>query len=1178
MNNKMFKKGLNLFVFFTILFGTKTMMGSEVQDLDQTYVNIQINNESITAVFQKIENQTNYTFSFPEEISQQTIKYNINQNNISVKDVLEKISKINPIDYQLVNKVISVKITKPDLSKAMYQQPITGEVIDEKGIPLPGASVNILGTNVGVITDFDGEFSIRAEQGDTLKVSYVGFRPYEIVVTNDYELEIQLETDASQLNEVVVVGYGNKRKGNLMGAVGHIDAADIALRPAADITSSLQGLLPGLNVQMNSGDPTAAPDINVRGFNSINGGGPLVLIDGIEGNLTRINPQDIESISVLKDAASAAIYGARGAFGVIIVTTKSGTVGDLTVNYTNNFNYTTPTVRTDYISDPYVYGKTVDAAIFGYNGTNFTGYDEEDWQTIQSVASGELAPFLELQEDGSNKFFYKTDWYDYIFKEWQPSTMHNISISGGSEKIQGFLSGRVYERETINNIQDSEMERYNLKSSVTYNPTSWLELSNNILFSHEQNKEFGGYRNGYGGIFSTTTWYDLMAFYPNFVDGVPTDVGRSGNGGQGGGPAMEAGNNWQRFDTEEFTNIFRAKLTPLKGLEVNLNYSNRFTNTSNSYRYNEFEYLSSDRLEMTTAGLNRLTEYRWKDRYNVLNLYGSYDYNLLNKHNFKLMVGFNQEEFDRDRIAAQQGGLLVRELDNLALGTEIMAADGSALNWSIRGYFGRFNYDYRGKYHLEVNARYDGSSRFPQDSQYGFFPSVSAGWQVDREDFWRPLENSISSLKLRASYGQLGNQNVGVNTFLQLMNVGVSSWLDNGERLNYASAPGSLPRVVSWETTSTLDFGFDLGILENKLTTTFDWYEKNTEDMYLPGMPLPAVFGAAEPRENLASLRTRGFELGIGYQDSFEVGGSPFQISTSASISNFKGIITKYSNPEGLMSTYWEGQELGQIWGYPTDGQFQSDEEALAYQDSFENPSNSLGNVYNFILNIAQNNEWSHLRAGDIKYLDVDGDGRIDRGNYTLEDHGDLQPIGNAMPKFPFGFNINANWKNFDLSVAGAGVGKQNWYPTGDIYWGTYQRPYLTLLRKDLVSNAWTPENGGEYPQIERGYASLGSGRSLYEMNDHYLKNVGFLRIKNLTLGYRLPKDFTEKFEVKQFRIYFSGENLFTWRFGDLSKYIDPEMAGSAINYSNPGSAVGRADLRSYPMGKTYSLGINISL
>ena len=1060
------------------------------------------------------------------------------------------------------------------------EQTVTGTVTDESEVPLPGVSVFVKSTTRGTATDFDGNFSLRVPQGEvTLVFSYLGFQQKEVPLNGQTQLKVQLSDDVQSLNEVVVVGYGTQKRANLTGAVAQIDAEDIALRPSPNISSSLQGLLPGFNIQVNNGDPTATPDINIRGFNSINGGGPLVLVDGIEGDITRVNPNDIENITVLKDAASAAIYGARGAFGVVLITTKRGKSGDVKVEYTNNLAWTTPTVRTDFVSDPYVYGKTIDAAIWGYNGSSYTGYDEQDWETIQQVSRGEIEPFHELQPDGSYKFFHKTDWYDYLFKEWQPSSMHNISISGGSDKLKGYLSGRTYERETIQDIVDAEMKRYNLNSTISFTPTDWLELSNSTFFSQEQDEDYGGYRNGYGGVWSTTTWYDLAAFYPYEIDGMPVDVGRGGAGGQGGHAAMEAGNNWRRFNTEEFRNTFRVKLTPMEGLELNFDYSNKIDNTSRTYRFNEFEMLSGGKLEPITTGINRLGEYRWKDTYNALNAFGSYETSLADVHNFKLLLGYNQEEFEQDRVYAAQNGLLIRELANLALGTELMDAQGSALVWAVQGAFGRFNYNYDQKYLLEVNARYDGSSRFPEDSRWGFFPSISAGWQVDRENFFEPLEEVISNLKLRASYGKLGNQSVGVNTFQQLMGVGRLPWLDNGTPLNYVTAPNPLPRVVSWETTRSIDFGIDLGFFDNRLLANFDWYEKNTEGMYLPGAPLPAVFGAAEPRENLASLRNRGFELGLQYRDQFSLAGSPLHFGISANVSNFKGVITKYENPEGLMSSYWEGQELGQIWGYHIDGQFQSDEEALAYQQSFENPSNSIGRVYNYILNIVQNDEWNRLRAGDIKYVDVDGDGRIDRGNYTLEDHGDLQPIGNAMPKFPFGFNINARWKGLDLSVAGAGVGKQHWYPTGDIYWGSYQRPYLTLLRKDLISNAWTPENpGNTYPQIERGYASLGSGRSLYEMNDYYLENIGYLRVKNITLGYTLPQELTEKFEVKRLRIYFSGENLLTWRFGNLSEYIDPEQAGSAIDYSLPGSAVGRADLRDYPMGKTYSFGMNLTL
>ncbi|MEZ4969632.1 MAG: TonB-dependent receptor [Flavobacteriaceae bacterium] len=1167
---------------FVLLICTTVFGFNSMDSFSQEKIIIEKNVEiPVDEVFRIILKQTKYSFLYPEELFKEAPDVRLKKGKIELKTLLEDIFSKCRVNYRLSqdNVIIVEKIKTPEVTKPAIQRiEITGSVHDESGLPLAGANVLEKGTTNGVQSDFDGNFSLNVtDQNAILVVSYLGYATQEVVVDQNVFFQINLKEDSNRLNEVVIVGYGTQKKENLTTAISQVNADDIAMRPSSDIIGALQGLMPGLNIQINNGDPSATPDVNIRGFNSINGGNPLVLIDGIVGDLTLVNPQDIQNVTVLKDASSAAIYGARGAFGVILITTKQGEKQNLNIEYTSNYGFTSPTTRTDFISDPYDYGKAVDSSIFGYNGSNFTRYNDMDWETIKMVASGEIEPFHQLQTDGSYKFFYKTNWYDHLFKKIQASSIHNISVSGGGDKLKGHLSGRMYEREMINNIQDTEFNRLNFKSSVTYDVNDWLELSNNIMFSREKNEDYGGYRNGYGGIWSTTTWYDLAAFYPYEIDGVPIDVGRSGNGGLGGHAAMRDGNNWRKFNTEQLTNTLRAKITPINNLEFNIDYSNRITHTANTYRYNEFEYLSTDRITLMTGGVNRLTEYRWRDYYNALNVFGTYKVDL-GRHHFKVLAGYNQEDYDQDRIAAQQGGLLIRNEANLAFGTEPLVADGSALLWAVQGYFGRFNYDYKNKYLLEINARYDGSSRFPKDSRWGMFPSVSLGWQVNKERFWEPVKNVVSAFKLRASYGELGNQNVPVNTFQSLMGMGQSSWLNNGERINYVSAPGSLPEVVTWETVKTLDFGADLGFLNNRLSVKFDWYRKDIEDMYLPGTPLPSVFGTDEPRENLASLKNTGFELGLGYNDSFDVGGDPLTVGASVSLSNFKGVITKYDNPEGIMSTYWEGQELGQMWGFRTDGQFQSDEEAQAYQDLFNNPSQDLGQVYNYILNIVQNSEWNKLRGGDIKYLDTDGDGEINKGNYTLDDHGDLVPIGNAMPKYTFGFNLNANWKGFDMSVAGAGVGKQNWYPTGDIYWGTYQRPYLTFLRKDLINNAWTPERGGKYPQIQRGYASLNSRRSLYEMNDLYLEDIGYLRVKNLTIGYTLPKEVMSKVNIRKLRIYFSGENLFTWRFGNLTKYVDPEQAGSEINYSRPGTAVGRADLRDYPMGKTMSIGINLGL
>lgn len=1149
-------------------------------------VSITTNNAELTDVLTKIQNQTGLDFLYNNSHLQNTGKIDLNLNNVDLKTVLDMCLTPRGLMYVIHNKTVLIKRSSDLISKAeetslQQQKQIRGRILDEFDAPLAGVSIRIAQSNIATATDADGNFTLTTLQDEgQLIISALGYEEKTVGYKVGDNVYVTLQAKSSSLDEVVIVGYGVQKKANLTGAVSQINAEDIALRPDANIAGTLQGLMPGLNIQLNNGDPSETPDINVRGFNSINGGGPLVLIDGIEGNITRVNPNDIESVTVLKDAASAAIYGARGAFGVILITTKSGKAGTTAINYSNNFAWTTPTARTDYITDPYIYAKTVDAALFGYNGTSYSRYDDMDWEAIQMVSRGEIDPYHELQADGTYKFFYKTNWWDYLFRKYQGSNFHNVSVSGGTDKLRGYASGRIYDRQSINNInKDAGIDRQNLKTNLVFKPYKWLEISNNIQFINEKDKDYGGYSNGFGGLWSTTTWYNLMSFYPIEVDGVPTDIG-TGSGGQGGNAGLASGKSWRLFNNEELTNTFRVVVDPLEGLQINFDYSNRIENTSRSFRLNPFDYLAGNRLTPTNVGINRLTEYRWKDKYNALNLYGTYNKSINNRHNFKLLLGYNQEEFDRDRIAAAADDLLLEDLSNLALATTMTSISGSATNWAVRGFFGRFNYDYENKYLLEINSRYDGSSRFPVDSRWGFFPSISVGWQMDREAFWTDIKPYVSSFKLRTSYGKLGNQTVDVNTFKELMTVERNNnWLIGGNPLTVAKVPSPLPSVVTWETTKSLNLGVDIGLLQNKLFINLDWYRKDVEGMYLPGKPLPAVFGANEPKENYASLRNDGYEISVTYQNKFDVGGSPFNFSVTANTSNFKGIITKYNNPNGLLTSYYEGQRLGEIWGYTVSGQFQSDDEALAYQNSFENPSTSLGKVYNDILNVMQNSEWNHLRAGDIKYVDVNGDGKIDNGDNTLANHGDLSRIGNAMPRFLFGLNLNARWKNFDFSTAIAGVARQDWYPTGELYWGTYQRPYLSFIRKDLIDNAWRPDKtSNTYPQIYRGYSSLQSGRSLYEINNYYLTNVGFLRMKNISVGYTLPQDWTRRAKIDRLRIFFSGENMFTWSFGGLTKYIDPEQAGSAINFSSPATADDRGDQRVYPMGKTYSFGLMLGL
>lgn len=1129
---------------------------------------------TVDEVFDLIMSQTDYNFFYEEGIFKNHPEVFVKQGVIKTNQLLNKVLASGNLDIKLLSDNSILITEKPNVPNLSQQIILSGIILDSFGVPLPGATIIEKGTTNGVQSNFDGEYTINVESKEAIiVVSYVGYVTQEFRVGNQTVVNIVLEEDVAGLDEVVVVGYGTTKKQSLTAAVNQVNADELGNRANSSILQSLQGVMPGLNIQSNNGDPRQNAEINVRGFNSINGGSPLVLIDGIAGDINLLNPSDIESVTVLKDAGSAAIYGARGAFGVILVTTKKGSQGNVKVNFNSSTSMASPTVRTDYIADPVKYGRTIDAAVFGYNGSSYSGYtSEQDWERLQLVASGVVAPWQELQADGTFKIYGNTDWYDYLYKKTVFSNINDISVSGGNETVQAYLSGRIFETGTVQKLQDEKITRKNIKANIAFKVNDWLKLTNDVQYNLGDQIEYGGRAAGWGTGWVYNNNY-LYAFHPTEIDGVPFM-----NKGEGTTASVLDGNSYEDYNYKQIVNTFSAIITPMDGLIINLDYSNRFTNVNWKRRLNEFDYLT-DRLTLNQAGINRLTEQRTENIYNVFNAYATYSHQIANRHNFKLTGGYNQESYNEDEVIAEQGGLFDPNFSNLNLGTEILRADGSSESWAVQGVFGRFHYDFSNKYLIDFTARYDGSSRFPDNSRFGFFPSVSAGWFVSREDFWTPIQNTFSSFKVRGSYGVLGNQNVGLYTFSQLLPVGTSSWLVDGSRLNYVGDPNPLPKTSTWENTATKNVGFDLGFFNNKFTASVDIYRKEITDMYLPGEPLPGVFGANEPRENNADLEVKGFELSMTYQNTFEVSGKPLSFKVTASLNNSTGTITKYSNPNGLLSSFYEGQKLGEIWGYHVDGQFQSDEEALAYQNGFVNPSVNLAHVYNFALNVAQNNDFKGLRGGDLKYLDLDGNGKIDDGNGTLNDHGDLRVIGNAMPKFPFGFLISTEWNGFDLLAQGAGVVSQDWYPTGRIYWGTYERPYVAYIRKDLVSNAWSEENpDGNFPQIARSYAALGSNRQLGATNNHMLTNIGYLRLKNLTVGYTIPQDITRKISIERFRIYLSAENLFTYRFGDLTKYIDPEQAGSGVSLSNPNDATSRSRVEDYPINKIVSLGVNITL
>jgi TonB-linked SusC/RagA family outer membrane protein len=1151
---------------------------------------------SIKSVLKHIEYNSEFSFMYDNNEIDANRKVNIEVKDETIEIILNRLFG-NETDYRIIDRHIILfpgeKHRPGDsnnyMRKQQIQQKVSGKVTDSSGLPLPGVTVVVKGTTQGTVTNANGEYSITNISEDAALVfSFVGMRTQEVVVGEQASINITMSEETIGIEEVVAVGYGTQKRANLVGAVSDVKIKDFSTRPYSDVTNVLQGVMPGLNIKLSSSgaDPTTTQQINVRGFNSINGGEPLVLIDGVESDISNINPNDIESVSVLKDAQSSAIYGARGAFGVILITTKKGTPGEFKIQYSNNFSLSRNTTRTDFITDPYVFGKTVETAINRYNNSSYyIGYTDEDWEILRKVGNGEIEPYYEKKADGTYRFYDQTDFYNLMYRKWRPSQMHNFTVNGGSEKLFSYFSGRIMDIATVQNLPKNSVKRYNLNLQLVFKPYDWIEIGGGSRYSQKSDREFGGGKKGWiDPLNDFWVFHDLYPNYPAEINGIGVDVGRSGKGSQAFlAPQFDGANTWRKWKIYNYTNDLSVKITPVNNFEINFNYSNDYNSTNQMYREAPFEFLSTSRLELETGGQNRYGEWQIKDLHNTLNIYGTYTQSLKEKHNFKLMLGYNQEQFRRDRFGAQVENLPSKEIANLGVGDEMYAIEGSTLDWDIKGNYGRFNYDYDDKYLLEINARLDGSSRFPVDNQWGFFPSIGLGWKVSRENFWSQ-DNVFSNLKIRTSYGSLGNQDVPVNTFLQLVNFGQSDWLDEGNVTNYARVPNPLPGDIGWETVNSTNIGLDLGFFNNKLMVYLDWYQRITKDMYLPGRPLPAVFGASEPKRNYAALRNRGAELSLTYNNSFKVLGSNLSLRVDANISNFKAVITKFDNPTGLLSTFWEGQILGEIWGYHVDGQFQSDEEAAAYQENFnDNLATNLKQVYSEIFS-GSNKDWAKLRAGDIKYVDMNKDGKIDKGENTLDDHGDMSIIGNFMPQFPFGFGVNVGWKRFDFSLVGQGVGKQDWYPRGPVYWAFYHRPYQSFIRKDLLDHVWDPDvadnSRNNFPQI-KGYPAYHSeGRSLYIYNDYHLKNIGYLRIKNLTIGYNMPKGMMEKVGLRGLRLFFSGENIFTYTFSGLTKYIDPEIAGNGISFSDPNLATGTntSDKDPYPQSKTYSFGIVLDL
>ncbi|NRF41499.1 TonB-dependent receptor [Pedobacter foliorum] len=1141
-------------------------------------INIAFKNENLLDAIEKLQMKSGVDFAY-DPAYLKLKKFRTEERDFSNEKIEEILMAIFDDTGLTFREEVKGTIT---LIKNDNPGKITGKIVDENGDPLPGANIKILELNTGTQSHPDGTYSINAAPGVyTLTISFISYTSStqtKVVVKagETTKLNVSLTAQTGTLSEVLVVGYGTQKRENATGAVDQISSKSLENRPVPNLTQGLQGLLPNLNIKMMDGKPTQSPSYNIRGTTSIGqGGSALILIDGFEGDPSLLNPNDVETVSILKDAASAAIYGARGAFGVVLITTKRPEKGRTTVNFSSNFALKNPLQTPDFVTDGYTWAK-----MFAEAFVNGDGSFPQNANKTQKFSQAYLDEFKKRAESGQPynqvevnpttgeyTYYGSTDWYGELYKKNTVATENNLSISGSSDKTAFLISGRFLGQDGLfrYNTDDYNMKNIRAKGSVQVFP--WLTIENNADYSvmNYHNPINVGEGGGIWRNIADEGHPTMPMFNP---DGSLTftsayTVGDFYYGKNGIDTKKQVFRNITGLRSNFFNNKFR----------VNADFTFRNTNNDRNQKRVQVPY-SNIKGQTSYVGTttNDLLFERRETQYLAANIYGEFENKFGADHYLKLMAGYNYEESTYNRLSTQRNGIIFEDATdlNLALGQAITTGGGYE-QWAILGGFSRLNYSFKDRYLIEVNARYDGSSKFPSGQRYGFFPSISGGWRVNKESFWNVSDKIISDLKVRASYGSLGNGNINSYEYQELFSITQSPLVLGGVRPQTTRLPGVLPDQITWETSTTTNFGLDLAMLSNRLIFSGDAYVRKTTDMFTVGLTAPAVFGNTVPKGNYADLTTRGWEASVTWNDRIGNGDKPFKYNVRLTLSDSKSKIDKYNNPNKLLTDvgnngtgreYYEGQTIGEIWGYETEGFFidQADIDSHAKQS----PQ----------MRASPTNIWY---PGDIKLKDTNGDGFINIGDNTVAKPGDRRIIGNSAPRYLYSVSLGADWNNFFFSTFFQGVGKQQWYPSTEteMFWGQYNRPYNNIPTFH-VGNMWTPENTNAYfPRTMSRAASSNTNRELGVAQTKYLQNVAYLRLKNLQIGYNLPARLISRIGARSAKVFFSGENLFTYSpLYKVVKTIDVENAVPSDQDLNSGSTNG--DGYNYPLMKSYSLGLSL--
>jgi TonB-linked SusC/RagA family outer membrane protein len=1134
---------LTIFLFFLAI---SQMMAVETYS-QSTLLSLNLNSVAVKDVLDEIEGKSEFVFLYNSKLvdADRTVSMEFKDQKISY--ILDKIFQNTDVVYTVVDRQI-VLTNKADqagfleLNAVQQQKSVSGKVTDSTGAGLPGVSIVVKGTTTGVITDSDGKFNItKVPENATLQFSFVGMKSQEIVVGGKTSINVSLVEDAIGIEEVVAIGYGTKTKGALTGSVATASGEKLESRPVTNTMNAIQGIIPGVTVTRSSGRPGQEDyQFQIRGFSSMNGNKPLVLIDGIAGDMGTLNPNDIENISVLKDA-SAAIYGARSADGVILITTKSGVKGKTQITYSGNMAVKTPSY-TKNMASPYHMAQMFDEG--RVNDGDAPKYTPDDFTKMLNNDPG-VGPGRMLYLEDYPNFYRHTDWADVIFKN-SILQSHNVAINGGNDQVKFMVSGGYLANNGVFAFGENNSKRYNFRTNLTVKLRENITLDTRVAYEHEDYIEPAETEVALGAVCQSWTYLPVYnpkgSFYEYQGYANPAQwLAESGTN--------QTANRKFRANTKlDWVLVEGLTLTTQAGLNVGNKDSEGFWRTFQTYNWD-------NNINTIRRSPNMASYVDDRDWYKNLTAYLNYA-KIIGGHSFGAMAGSSHEEYDFKRKVMEGQGFANNEIYPLSLANPTMLyASSRGYNWriedwSLSSYFGRLSYSFNGKYYADATIRLDGSSKFSPENRWSkAYPGISLAWKISEESFMK-AQNVLDMLKIRGSWGQTGNQDIGalgMYDYIQLINIGGKYPMGTSNSpVAGASMKGMASPNRTWETITNMNVGIDFGLFRSRLNGSFDVYQKKNTNM-LVDVVYPSTLGATAPSTNSGELTTKGWDLNVNWGE--KLGDFSYKLGFVVSYNDNKLTDLKGQDNFSLgLNTFREGYPINSYFGFQSVG-------IIKTQQDLDNYSKYAGKG---IVPTTAPNGQKGLGIGDIMYKDVDGDGAITTyGDPTKGFNGDAVYLGSANPKYNYGITAEAKFKNFDFSMLWQGTGKKMVIRTGDFatpfYWPWFQ-PFDYFYEKTWSKDR--PE--AQYPRISH---SDNVKRYNYRESSTMIENTAYLRLKNLQVGYTIPKSLAQKVSVDNVRVYFSGQDLFEFTNGDWDGNYDPEE-GQSFN--------------TYPFFRAYSFGIDV--